>query len=255
MRKVDFIIIGPQRTGTTWIHEFLKNTKYFNLPISVKETFFFDMKYQLGFSYYDSLFEKNNKIRGEVCPTYFISEKAVLKIKKAYPNCKLIFIYRDPVERSISMYNHHFKKGRVSYDIKDAVEKYPEIIESSMYSKYLKLWKSHFKDQIFMLRYDDLIKNPDEFIKQFSSFLSIKEFKLKQKDLIRLNESKLPVSRNLSFIMSKIATLLRKYDFHSIVNFGKKIRLNKVYMGKNISRNFDKEKVWLKSLFSNEDYL
>ena len=73
------------------------------------------------------------------------------------------------------MYNHHFKKGRVGYDIKDAVEKYPEIIESSMYSKYLKHWKSHFKDQIFMLRYDDLIKNPDEFIKQFSSFLLIKE--------------------------------------------------------------------------------
>ena len=32
------------------------------------------------------------------------------------------------------MYNHHFlsNKGRVGYDLKDAVEKYPEIIESSM---------------------------------------------------------------------------------------------------------------------------
>ncbi len=42
---LDFIIIGPQKAGTTWIYEYLKTLPGVCVPVKVKETFFFDKYY------------------------------------------------------------------------------------------------------------------------------------------------------------------------------------------------------------------
>jgi len=41
--RLDFVIIGSQKAGTTWIYEYLKTLPGVCFPAKVKETFFFDI--------------------------------------------------------------------------------------------------------------------------------------------------------------------------------------------------------------------
>src|SRR5271170_6528478 len=45
-----FIVVGPPRTGTTWLHEVL--TDHVNLPGPTKETRFFDLHFDRGLNWY-----------------------------------------------------------------------------------------------------------------------------------------------------------------------------------------------------------
>src|ERR1700753_1105916 len=71
LRLPSFIVVGPPRTGTTWIHEVLH--RHATLPGPTKETRFFDLHFTRGLKWYLSHFSKANEGRplGEVAPTYF----------------------------------------------------------------------------------------------------------------------------------------------------------------------------------------
>jgi len=75
---LDFVAVGPPRTATTWIHEYLKRQQDVRLPKELKETHFFSWKYEKGIDWYFSHFASSgpHKITGEVCPTYFDSPRA-----------------------------------------------------------------------------------------------------------------------------------------------------------------------------------
>jgi hypothetical protein len=45
-----FFILGPPRTGTTWLHEVLRN--HAELPSPTKETRFFDVHFHRGLDWY-----------------------------------------------------------------------------------------------------------------------------------------------------------------------------------------------------------
>ena len=72
--KLDFVIVGPQKAGTSWIYYYLKDTPQICFPSQMKETFFFDRYYEKGLHWYARHFKlcrKNDKI-GEVAPKFLI---------------------------------------------------------------------------------------------------------------------------------------------------------------------------------------
>ena len=75
------------RTGTTFFYHYLKDHSEVNMA-SQKDIFFFDKNFYRGKKWYNSFFQKNKKIYGEVSTSYYLDEKAIKNISKSYKNVK-----------------------------------------------------------------------------------------------------------------------------------------------------------------------
>src|ERR1700733_3309125 len=96
-----FFVIGPPRTGTTWLHSVLGTRTH--LPYPTKETRFFDRHFHRGLDWYRAHFPRTGESSpmGEVAPTYFASSEARQRIVETIPGAKAVCIFRNPVERVV----------------------------------------------------------------------------------------------------------------------------------------------------------
>lgn len=118
-----FIIVGGQKCGTTSLYSYLiQHPQILSLAPDTdafggKEVRFFSSKfvhynqsmdaYMKNFFSFDSITEKDRKyITGEGTPEYLNTLDAPARIKKYLPDAKLIFMFREPVDRAYSNYNH-----------------------------------------------------------------------------------------------------------------------------------------------------
>ncbi len=168
-----FIVVGPPRTGTSWVHKVLG--PHTRLPVPTKETRFFDLYFSKGLDWYLSHFpDTGNGPMGEVAPTYFVSAEARERIAETIPDAKLIFMFRNPVQRVVSLYRMKFAYGMIPWTFEDALEKDSELIDSGMYYTQLAGWRRMFSDkQMLVTVYDDLSNNPQQFINSMTEFIGI----------------------------------------------------------------------------------
>ena len=176
MRFPDFFCIGPQRTGSTWLHASLVRHPEI-LMHRDKETFFFstignpsstrygypDLKAYLD-SFEDTLSElllKNYhalrrcgrlyrpQILGESTASYCVLDTAVLEdIRTLNPNIKIIMLLRDPVERAWSHANKDLVRdtGKAATD-----EQYmeffsrPDQLARADYQAIIERWRGFLK--------------------------------------------------------------------------------------------------------------
>ncbi len=174
-----FLIAGPPRTGTSWLHEVLQ--PHACLPVLSKETRFFDLRYQRGFNWYLDRFPQARDGRpvGEIAPTYFASPPARERIAHTLPHVKLVFTFRHPVQRLISLYRLKRAYGMVAWSLETALERDPELIGSSRYAAHLAEWQRRFpSDQIQVNLFEDLQEDPQSFINRIAAFLGMPRFLL-----------------------------------------------------------------------------
>ena len=137
-----FFVIGPPRTGSSWLHETLSD--HTRLPRPTKETRFFDKHFHLGFGWYHDHYASSsdeNLLLGEVAPTYFISADARERIAHSVPNAKIVCTFRNPVERVISLYRLKRAYGMIPWKLEEALIRDPELVDSSRYATHLKAWQ------------------------------------------------------------------------------------------------------------------
>src|SRR5882672_4057356 len=93
-RLPSFFVIGPPRTGSTWLYEILRDRAL--LPAPTKETRFFDTHFHRGIDWYRSHFPTlpANRRIGEIAPTYFASHEAVGRIATLLPLAKIVCVFR-----------------------------------------------------------------------------------------------------------------------------------------------------------------
>jgi hypothetical protein len=174
-----FFVVGPPRTGTSWLHEVL--SRHTNLPSPTKETRFFDLHFQRGVEWYRAHFPilRPDRLSGEVAPTYFASVEARRRIAQIVPTAKLIFIFRNPVQRVVSLYRVKRAYGLLPFSFEEALEHDPELIESGRYATNLREWQLGFPtSQLLVAVYDDLQRDPQAFIDNVSDFLEIPKIQL-----------------------------------------------------------------------------
>lgn len=82
----EFIGIGAQRAGTTWLHECLRTHPQVFVPLH-KETQFFNLHFERGLDEYRMSFcgAKPEAVVGEITPNYHHDEKALQRIREALP--------------------------------------------------------------------------------------------------------------------------------------------------------------------------
>ena len=173
-----FFVIGPPRTGTSWIHDLL--SRYTSLPNHIKETRFFDLHFNLGLDWYLRYFGHpgdTDKPRGEVAPTYFASAQARERIARTFPRAKVICIFRHPVERALSLYRIKRAYGMIRCSFEDAVLFDPELLESGKYATHLKSWYHAIgPTQVLATFYDQLRDRSQDYIDDIAGFIGIHRF-------------------------------------------------------------------------------
>jgi len=176
--KVDFIGIGAPKSATSWIYQCLK--EHPEVCVSKqKETLFFwrQSEYKKGIKYYRKYFNDcGDKIKGEFSANYLAEAKSSLRIKKHFPNTKIIVCLRDPVQRVYSHYYYDKARGKRNDSFKESLETTPAYLNDGLYYTHLKKYFKLFpKENILVLIYEDIEKDPKIFIQNIYKFLKIKK--------------------------------------------------------------------------------
>ena len=86
---LDFVMVGVQRSASTWLFECLKQHPDICLGVGddKKEINFFDNEdnWNKGQDWYLSKFQKEGKQKcGEICPDYVINDKAIRRLSECH---------------------------------------------------------------------------------------------------------------------------------------------------------------------------
>jgi len=126
--RVDFVIGGTQKGGTSALDSFLRQHPEICMPETRKELHFFDREADdTDYKKYHANFKpKQQRVIGEASPIYMYWETAPYRIWKYNPKMKWILALRNPVERAFSAWNMETKRGKEKLSFADAIEKEPE---------------------------------------------------------------------------------------------------------------------------------
>jgi len=180
------IIAGVKKCGTRALLSFL--AKHPSVHSAGPEMHFFDKNenYQKGLKWYLNQMPESyeNELTMEKTPAYFVKPEVPERVYSLSPNVKLIFIFRNPVQRAISDYTQHKSKteGSKTFEkivyIKNVKPRQINInsskINIGLYATHLKKWLKHFPmKQMFFVDGDAFIKDPVPSIIEVQKFLNI----------------------------------------------------------------------------------
>lgn len=175
MMRPNFLYIGPNKSGSTWLYYALKQHPEIFVPSS-KELFFFDFFYDKGWRWYESYFKDAApyKVISELSHDYLYSGVGLERIHESLPGVKLMVCLRDPLSRAISAYLYLRKQGRTNLSINEAMLKIDELVEHGLYGKYLTPYIERFGvSNVYVADFDRLRNDPYGFINGVCEFLGV----------------------------------------------------------------------------------
>jgi hypothetical protein len=194
MPQANFLIIGAQKSGTTWVSHRLQQHPEVYL---VHGTYFFDnpANFAKGRDWYDRFFAKANgaKAIGEKTPSYLWGEKfpasgnpinVPQRVTETLPHAKLIAVLRNPVTRAISHFNHSIRSGKLPpfTEIDRALtQRHGKrtvglgLLERGLYYRQLMRWLQFFpRERIQILIFErDVVESPGPCLDGLCRFLEI----------------------------------------------------------------------------------
>ena len=146
---------------------------------SLKEPNFFsnDEEFAKGMAYYQSLFASANPkdLRGESSthytklPTY---PDTIPRLAAAFPQAKFIYVMRHPIDRLVSQYIHEWTQRVVNTDINEAIDRFPELIEYSLYTKQLQPYFDQFgRDRVLPVFFERMLAHPQGELERVCHFI------------------------------------------------------------------------------------
>jgi hypothetical protein len=206
----DFLIIGAQKSGTTFLYQFLAQHPRVK-PAFVKEIHYFDLNFRKGTNWYRSHFPlqiRNTRtfITGEASPYYLFHPHAARRASMVVPEAKLIVLLRNPVDRAFSHYQHQVKRvtgdARETLTFEGAIETEERVVPAEAskmlqdehytsrshrtrsylsrgrYLDQLQIWSSFFpRRQMLVLKSEDLFDDTTNSLERVLNFLSIPQWK------------------------------------------------------------------------------
>lgn len=176
----NFLIVGSQKSGTSWLHRSLGRSKYI-FATKVKELNFFN---QSNFDAPEKLAAFREHFPAEdlpgveyyleSTPHYFKARPLPARnIKSLLGSPKMVVVFRHPVDRYESAYIHHMMQGRFPYTpvIDELTDEY-RTLSLGRYGKILKLWWT-IHPQLKPTIYDDLVDDPVAFVDDVMDYLGL----------------------------------------------------------------------------------
>lgn len=226
--RPNFLVIGGQKCGTSWLQDNLSQHPQVWLP-PTKEIHYLDhgnstlhtrlfstskrmrkarayacaqlkawasgrphdlewaLRYWLGRrddAWYGNLFpDWPDKVSGEICPGYAkLQKSAVERVKRLLPDAKIIYLLRNPVERSWSYAAQYFTSPRAKGSYGQLTNVPPSELRQflehdaeghSNYIRALDAWQPYFEEQMLIGFFDELQAAPDVLFERITRFLNV----------------------------------------------------------------------------------
>lgn len=123
MHKMDFLIIGAQKSATTALYRYLQPHTEIEMPLSKEAPLFTQEVDEAGLSGFMSehFSSKSGKLRGKATPQYMCDADVPGRIARHNPDIKLIAVLRDPIQRAWSQYRMNQRRGTESRSFDEAI--------------------------------------------------------------------------------------------------------------------------------------
>ena len=177
----DFLIIGAAKAGTTSLHHYLDQHPQVCMSWPKETNFFTREDYLDRLEWYLNCFPRRPGLRGEASPTYTnfpVRRNVPERIASLVPDVKMIYIVRDPIERSESYYYHKYFNRTESRPIDQVFSEVhgPEdpYIAGSRYAMQIEQYLAFFSlSQIMIIDNRDLRVEREATMRSVCSFLGL----------------------------------------------------------------------------------
>lgn len=206
-RKVDFVVAGTQKSGTTALDAYLRLHPEVGMA-NLKEVHFFDdetvfARQPVDYSLYHNAFSPSarHKIRGECTPIYMYWHNAMERIWQYNPAMKIIIILRNPIERAFSHWNMERSRNAEPLSFWDAIcnerdrlqEALPfqhrvfSYIDRGMYVEQLQKILDLFpKHNVLVFKHEALKENPQKVLAEVFNFLGVSPLLIENKTVFSI---------------------------------------------------------------------
>jgi hypothetical protein len=197
-RRLDFVVAGAQRSGTTSLDLHLRNHPGIAMPLTRKELHFFDddarfASGEVDYDDYHAHFAPRGagQLRGEVTPSYLYWIPAVERLARYNPLLRIVVILRNPITRAYSHWNKESQRGRESLAFLDALRAEREravatpsgqnrrtsYADRGFYAGQLRRLWTHFpREQTLILRSEALQTECARTLGRIAEFLGVTAF-------------------------------------------------------------------------------
>lgn len=218
--RLDFIVPGAQKSGTTALHYFLSKHPQIALPDRQEMHFFDDegifskqpIDYELLHRHFGPV--GHGQKAGEITPSYSYWAPSIERIREYNPPIKLILLLRNPIDRAFAHWNMQRFKDREPLDFLDAIKEEPRriaqplTIESRRFS-YLdrgfysgqleRLFNFFPREQVKLVRFEDFRDQKQEALDAIFDFLDVKRIPAgrdKDRNVVPYERAMTPEERN-----------------------------------------------------------
>jgi len=200
----NFLVIGSGRSGTTSLHHYLRQHPEVFLPKLKSPSYFYCIDAPQASSSqraretrayfvrdaasYQALFDDSGAATavGEVSPVYLASRRVAPRVAEHLPDARLVAILRNPIERLHSRFVARRRDGLEKIpDLGTLVERERRmpLVREDAAGTYLSAgfvshvldgyFKVFLKEQILLLVFDDLVRDPAGTLRELFEFLRV----------------------------------------------------------------------------------
>ena len=213
IERLDFIVVGAQKSGTTALHYFLRKHPQIALPERQELHFFDDDEIFSRPVDYDLLHQQfrpvagstllrfataRQAIAGEVTPSYLYWKPAMERIWNYNRQIKLVILLRNPIDRAFAHWNMQRFKDREPLGFLDALKEEPRriaqpltiesrrfaYVDRGFYSGQLeRVFKFFPREQVHLVKFEDFRDRKQETLDGVFEFLGVKPLRrIRDKD-------------------------------------------------------------------------
>jgi hypothetical protein len=210
VERLDFIVAGAQKSGTTALHYFLRKHPQIALPDRQEMHFFDDDEIFSRPPDYELLHRHFRKrpvrllpvrsasrtdssrgelgLAGEVTPSYLYWKQAMERIWNYNRQIKLVILLRNPIDRAFAHWNMQRFKDREPLDFLDALKEEPRriaqpltiesrrfaYVDRGFYSGQLeRVFKLFPREQVHVVKFEDFRDRKQETLDRIFEFLGV----------------------------------------------------------------------------------
>jgi hypothetical protein len=187
-----FSICGAPKAGTTSLYAYLDDHPEICMS-TPKETHFFQGGYDKGMEWFKTCFDPDSRMQawGEASAGNMIHPKAAERIARHFPDARLVFVLRNPIDRAYSQCWYEIRRG-TDRGIDHLQRSFSEVIRNpdrddwaqrildlGLYHEQLRRFERHFdRDQMFIGQFERLKEDGEGFFRRVQAFIGVDPSKM-----------------------------------------------------------------------------
>jgi hypothetical protein len=177
----NLVVIGAAKCATTSLHHYLDQHPDISMSQVKELNYFRDPDWYDKVEWYQRQFDPSARVRGESSPLYTLyphERGTAARMAYLIPDAKLIYLVRDPIERTVAYWAELYSKHEESRSIEEALGRYdhPEnkFVCPSKYALQVEEYLRHFpRSSLLVVDQDDLRRDLRATLGEIFTFLEV----------------------------------------------------------------------------------